>query len=95
MVLQISSHLGIGHAQVASGHARGRNENFFGNVSNGSICKVNWLKSKFEQLLQNLPTTGGHRPSLRNFWAKSENSVLGHLIDHGWFDLSDLAYSVR
>ena len=57
-VLQISSHLGIGHAQVAAGHARGKNEFFFGNVPNGSIRKVNWLKSKFEHLLQNLPTTG-------------------------------------
>ena len=27
-VLQISSHLGIGHAQVAAGHARGKNDFF-------------------------------------------------------------------
>ena len=69
--------------------------NYWSFVRNIKVFHINWLKSKFEQLLQNLPTTGGHRPSLRNFWAKSENSVLGHLIDHGWFDLSDLAYSVR
>ena len=94
-VLQISSHLGIGHAQVAAGHARGKNDFFFGNVPNGSIRKVNWLKSKFEHLLQNLPITGGHRPSLRNFSAENENTVLAHLIDFGWFDLSDIAYSVR
>ena len=68
---------------------------FFRNSPNGSIRKVNWLKSKFEHLLQNLPTTGGHRPSLRNFSAKNENKVLGHFIDFGWFDLSDIAYSVR
>ena len=54
---------------------------FFGNVPNGSIRKVNWLKSKFEHLLQNLPTTGGHRPSLRKFSAKNENKVLGYFID--------------
>ena len=54
---------------------------FFGNSANGSSCKVNWLKSKFEHLLQNLPTTGGHRPSLRKFSAKNENKVLGYLID--------------
>ena len=28
-VLQISSHIGIGHAQVAAGHAQGKNEFFF------------------------------------------------------------------
>ena len=60
-VLQICSHLGIGHAQVAAGHAWGKNEFFFGNVPNGSIRKVNWLKSKFEHLLQNLSTTGGFK----------------------------------
>ena len=80
---------------MAAGHARGKNEFFFGNVPNGSIRKVNWLKSKFEHLLQNLPITGGHRPSLRNFSAENENTVLAHLIDFGWFDLSDIAYSVR
>ena len=58
-VLQILSHLGIGHAQVAAGHAQGKNDFFFRNSPNGSIRKVNWLKSKFEHLLQNLPTTGG------------------------------------
>ena len=76
-VLQISSHLGIGHAQVAAGHARGRNEIFFGNVPNGSIRKVNWLKSKFEHLLQNLPTTGGSGPrkmkKMNFFFANSPN----------------------
>jgi len=56
-VLQISSHLGIGHAQVAAGHARGKND-FFRNSPNGPIRKVNWTKLKFEHLLQNLPTTG-------------------------------------
>ena len=68
---------------------------FFRNSPNGSIRKVNWLKSKFEHLLQNLPTTGGHRPSLRNFSAKNENKVLGHFIDFGLFDLPDMAYSNR
>ena len=94
-VLQISSRLGIGHAQVAAGHARGKNENFFGNVPNGSIRKVNWLKLKSEHFLRNLPTTGGHRPSLRNFSTRNENKVLGHFIDFGWFDMSDMAYSDR
>ena len=56
-------------------------EIFFSNSPNGSIRQVNWLKSKFEHLLQNLPTTGGHRPSLRTFLAKYENKVLGHFID--------------
>ena len=58
-VLQILRHLGIGHAQVAAGHARGKNGIFFRNFPNGSIRKVNWLKTKFEHLFQNLPTTGG------------------------------------
>ena len=80
---------------MAAGHARGKNEFFFGNVPNGSIRKVNWLKSKFEHLLQNLPTTGGHRPSLRNFSAKNENKVLGHFIDFGHFDLPDMAYFAK
>ena len=31
--------------------------------------------------MQNLPTTGGHRASLRKFSAKNENKVLGHFID--------------
>ena len=68
---------------------------FFRNSPNGSIRKVNWLKSKFEHLLQNLPTTGGHRPSLRNFSTKNENKLLGHFIDLGLFDMSDMAYSDR
>ena len=68
---------------------------FFRNFPNGSIRKVNWLKSKFEHLFQNLPTTGGHRPSLRNFSAKKENKVSGHFIDFGHFDLPDMAYSSR
>ena len=45
--------------------------------------------------LQKLPATGGHRPSLRNFLAKIENLVLGHFIDFGYFDMSDMAYSDR
>ena len=53
-VLQILRHLGIGPAQVAAGHAQGKNVFFFRNSPNGSIRKVNWLKSKFEHLLQNL-----------------------------------------
>ena len=70
--------------------------NFFPrNSPNGSIHKVKWLKTESEHFLQNLPTTGGHRLSLRNFSAKNENKVLGHFIDFGWFDLSDIAYSVR
>ena len=68
---------------------------FFRNSPNGSIRKVNWLKSKFEHLFQNLPTTCGHRPSLRKFSAKEENKVLGLFLDFGWFDLSDIAYSGR
>ena len=67
-VLQISRHLGIGHAQVAAGHAQGKNEFFFRNSPNGSIRKVNWLKSKFEHLLRNLSTTGGSQvQSLESF----------------------------
>ena len=62
---------------------------------NGSIRKVNWLKLKSEHFLRNLPTTGGHRPSLRNFSTRNENKVLGHFIDFGWFDMSDMAYSDR
>ena len=62
---------------------------------NGSIRKVKWLESKSEHFLQNLPTTGGQRPSLRNFSANNKNKVLDHFIDLGWFDLSDMAYSDR
>ena len=58
-VLQISSHLGIGHAQVAAGHARGENEFFFSKFSKWLNSQSYWLKSKFEHLLQNMPTTGG------------------------------------
>ena len=87
-VLHISSHLGTGHAS-------GENEIFFRNSPNGSIHKVKWLKTESEHLLQNLPTTGGHRLSLRNFSAKNEIKVLIHFIDFVWFDLSDNAYSVR
>ena len=57
--------------------------------------KVYWLTSKIEHLLQKLPATGGHRPSLRNFLAKIENLVLGHFIDFRYFDMSDMAYSDR
>ena len=32
---------------------------------------------------------------IRNISAENENTVLAHLIDFGWFDLSDIAYSVR
>ena len=77
------------------GHASGENEFFFRNSSNGSIHKVKWLKTESEHLLKNLPTTGGHRLSLRNFSAKNEIKVLIHFIDFVWFDLSDNAYSVR
>ena len=77
------------------GHASGKNENFLRNSPNGSIHKVKWLKTESEHLLQNLPTTGGHRLSLRNFSAKNEIKVLIHFIDFVWFDLSDNAYSVR
>ena len=38
-VLQISRHLGIGHAQVAAGHAQGKNEFFFSKFSK-------WLNSQ-------------------------------------------------
>ena len=77
------------------GHASGENNFFFRNSPNGSIHKVKWLKTESEHLLQNLPTTGGHRLSLRNFSAKNEIKVLIHFIDFVWFDLSDNAYSFR
>ena len=77
------------------GHASGENNFFCRNSPNGSIHKVKWLKTESEYLLQNLPTTGGHRLSLRNFSAKNEIKVLIHFIDFVWFDLSDTAYSVR
>ena len=38
-VLQILSHLGIGHAQVAAGHASGKNEKNFSKFSK-------WLNSQ-------------------------------------------------
>ena len=76
-------------------HASGKDDFFFRNSPNGSIHKVKWLKTESEHLLQNLPTTGGHRLSLRNFSAKNEIKVLIHFIDFVWFDLSDNAYSVR
>ena len=59
------------------------------------MAQVNWLNLKSEHFLRNLPTTGGHRPSLRNFSTRNENKVLGHFIDFGWFDMSDMAYSDR
>ena len=90
-VLQILNHLGIGHVQACLGQKCF----FFRNSPNGSIHKVKWLKTESEHLLQNLPTTGGHRLSLRNFSAKNEIKVLIHFIDFVWFDLSDNAYSVR
>ena len=68
---------------------------FFSKSPNGSIRKVNWLKLKSDHFLRNLPTTGGHGPSLRNFSTRNENKVLGHFIDFGWFDMSDMAYSDR
>ena len=70
--------------------------NFFSrNSPNGSIHKVKWLKTESEHFLQNLPTTGGHRLSLRIFSAKNEIKVLIYFIDFVWFDLSDNVYSVR
>ena len=68
---------------------------FCRNSPNGSIHKVKWLKTDSEHLLQNLPTRGGHRPSLRNFSVNNENKVFCHFIDLGWFDMSDIAYSYR
>ena len=65
------------------GHALGKNEFFFRKSPNGSIHKVKWLKTESEHLLQNLPTTGGHRPSLRNFSVNNENKVFCHSIDLG------------
>ena len=56
-------------------------------------CHLKWLKTESEHLLQNGPTTGGHRPSLRNFSVNNENKVFCHFIDLGWFDMSDIAYS--
>ena len=77
------------------GQALGKNDFFFRKSPNGSIHKVKWLKTEYEHLLQNLPTTGGHMLSLRNFSAKKEIKVLINFIDFVWFDLSDNAYSVR
>ena len=77
------------------GHASGKNEFFFRNYPNGSIHKVKWLKTESEHLLQNFPTTGGHRLSLKNFSLSNEIMVLIHFIDFVWFDLSHNAYSVR
>ena len=68
---------------------------FFRNSPNGSIHKVKWLKTESEHLLQNFPTTGGHRLSLKNFSLSNEIMVLIHFIDFVWFDLSHNAYSVR
>ena len=48
----------------------------------GTFCKICLLQ-------------GCHRPSLRNFWTKNENKLLGHFIDLGLFDMSDMAYSDR
>ena len=39
-VLQISSHLGIGHAQVAAGHARGENDFFFEILQMAQFAKL-------------------------------------------------------
>ena len=68
---------------------------FFRNSPNGSIRKVKWLKTKSEHLLQNMPTTGGHKPSLRIFSVNTESKVFGHFIDFGCFVFSDIAYSDR
>ena len=65
------------------GHALGKNEFFFRKSPNGSIHKVKWLKTESDHLLQNLPTTGGHRLSLRNFSVNNENKVSCHSIDLG------------
>ena len=75
-----------------SGHASGKDELFFRNSPNGSIHKVKWLKTESEHLLQNLPTTGGHRPSLRNFSVYIEKKVLVQSIDFGSFSVADIAY---
>ena len=77
------------------GHASGKNDFFFRNSPNGSIHKVKWLKTDSEHLLQNVPTTGGHRPSLRKFSANNKTQVSGHFIDFRYFDMSDMAYSDR
>ena len=77
------------------GHALGKNEFFFRKSLNGSIHKVKWLKTESEHLFQNLPTTGGHRPSLRNFSVNNENKVFGHFIELHLFVLSDIAYCDR
>ena len=77
------------------GHVSGKNDFFFRNPPNGSIHKIKWLKTDSEHLLQNLPTTGGHRPSLRNFSANNENKVFGHFINFDCLVFSDTAYSDR
>ena len=56
-VLEISSLLGIGHAR-AGRHAWPKSTFFVWKFLNGSIREVNRLKSKFEHLLKNFPTTG-------------------------------------
>ena len=68
---------------------------FFRKSPNGSIHKVKWLKTESDHLLQNVPTTGGHRSSLRNFSVNIENKVFCHFSDLGWFVLSYIAYSDR
>ena len=77
------------------GHALGKNDFFFRKSPNGSIHKVKWLKTESEHLFQNLPTTGGHRPSLRNLSVNIKNKVFCHFSDLCWFVLSYIAYSNR
>ena len=74
---------------------RAKMKKIFRNSPNGSIRKVKWLKTKSEHLLQNMPTTGGHKPSLRIFSVNTESKVFGHFIDFGCFVFSDIAYSDR
>ena len=77
------------------GHASGKNSFIFRNSPNGPIHKVKRLKTESEHLLQNVPTTGCHRLSLRNFSVNNENKVFGLFINLDWLVLSDIAYSDR
>ena len=63
---------------------------FFSNSPNGSICKVNWLKSKFEHLFQNLPLVQGVRGPVRMI-QKAKNEVFGHFLEFGLLDRLDIA----
>ena len=71
----------------------GQNDFFFRNSPNGSIRKVNWLKTKFELPFSKFAYYRGVRPSLRHFSTKNEKMTgFGHLLDFGSWDVLDIAY---